>query len=110
MWLRAAIRYSVSRVVPPYRVHELMDVPMAPEWEQGHRRNGRYYFQLKRDVDVRGGNGGGDGKGKKQRTRWGMQGLAGEDPLSWISRAPMLNLEVSLSVHYYFIDLRVPNA
>eukprot|EP00578_Thalassiosira_sp_NH16_P007973 CAMPEP_0181123490 /NCGR_PEP_ID=MMETSP1071-20121207/25931_1 /TAXON_ID=35127 /ORGANISM="Thalassiosira sp., Strain NH16" /LENGTH=686 /DNA_ID=CAMNT_0023208643 /DNA_START=430 /DNA_END=2490 /DNA_ORIENTATION=- len=95
MWLRAAIRYSVSRVVPPYRVHELMDVPMAPEWEQGHRRNGRYYFQLKRDVDVRGGNGGGEGKGKKQRTRWGMQGLAGEDPLSWISRAPMLNLEAS---------------
>lgn len=25
MWLRVAIRYSVSRVVPPYRVHELMD-------------------------------------------------------------------------------------
>lgn len=34
MWLRVAIRYSVSRVVPPYRVHELMDVPMAPEWEE----------------------------------------------------------------------------
>ena len=30
MWLRVAIRYSVSRIVPPYRVHELMDVPMAP--------------------------------------------------------------------------------
>jgi len=25
MWLRVAIRYSVSRIVPPYRVHELMD-------------------------------------------------------------------------------------
>jgi hypothetical protein len=24
-----------------------------------------------------------------------MQGLAGGDPVSWISRAPMINLEVS---------------
>ena len=81
MWLRVAIRYSVSRVVPPYRVHELMDVPMAPEWEQGHRRNGRFYFQLKR------AGGGG--------MHWGAKGLAGEDPISWISRAPMINLEPS---------------
>jgi ribonuclease Z len=113
MWLRVAIRYSVSRIgkymhklhlviiisplcsltqegetkssgntfsVPPYRVHELMDVPMAPEWEQGHRRNGRYYFQWKRE-------GGG--------YRWGNKGLAGEDQFSWISRAPMMNLEPS---------------
>lgn len=80
MWLRVAIRYSVSRVVPPYRVHELMDVPMAPEWEQGHRRNGRFYYQLKNE-------GGG--------RRWGNKGLAGEDAVSWISRAPMMNLEPS---------------
>ena len=26
MWLRVAIRYSVSRIVPNYRVHELKDV------------------------------------------------------------------------------------
>eukprot|EP00804_Cyclotella_cryptica_P023152 CCRYP_000364-RA/>CCRYP_000364-RA protein AED:0.23 eAED:0.23 QI:178/1/1/1/1/1/3/52/755 len=81
MWLRVAIRYSVSRIVPPYRVHELMDVPMAPEWEQGHRRNGRFYFQWKKE-------GGGH--------RWGTKGLAGEDPVSWISRAPMINLDPSM--------------
>lgn len=86
MWLRVAVRYSVSRVVPPYRVHELMDVPMAPEWEEGHRRNGRFYFQLKRDYERRRNGSSGD--------RWGMQGLAGADPVSWISRAPMINLEV----------------
>jgi ribonuclease Z len=81
MWLRVAIRYSVSRVVPPYRVHELLDVPMAPEWEEGHRRNGRFYYQLKKE--------GGIGM------RWGTKGLAGEDPSSWISRAPMINLDPS---------------
>lgn len=79
MWLRVAIRYSVSRVVPPYRVHELMDVPMAPEWEEGHRRNGRFYYQLKSDG--------------RRGMKWGMNGLAGEDSSSWISRAPMVNLE-----------------
>ncbi|KAL7548710.1 hypothetical protein ACHAWF_011979 [Thalassiosira exigua] len=87
MWLRAAIRYSVSRVVPPYRVHELMDVPMAPEWTEGRWKNGRYYFQLGRERENRAN---GDGRGN-----WRMQGLAGEDPTSWISRAPMLNLEAS---------------
>jgi len=79
MWLRVAIRYSVSRVVPPYRVHELMDVPMAPEWEEGHRRNGRFYYQLKSE-------------GRKGM-KWGTKGLAGEDSSSWISRAPMVNME-----------------
>jgi ribonuclease Z len=79
MWLRVAIRYSVSRVVPPYRVHELMDVPMAPEWEEGHRRNGRFYYQLKNEG--------------KRGMKWGTKGLAGEDTSSWISRAPMVNLD-----------------
>jgi ribonuclease BN (tRNA processing enzyme) len=117
MWLRVSIRYSVSRVVPPYRVHELMDVPMAPEWREGHRKNGRFYYQWKKE-------GGGENGGKEEnmndtdydnedsdanggvkssisrttttkRRRWGMQGLAGGDPVSWISRAPMINLEVS---------------
>lgn len=82
-WLRVAIRYSTSRVVPPYRVHELMDVPMAPEWDEGHRRNGRYYYQLKKEG------------GKNGAPPWGTKGLAGEDPKSWISRAPMTNLEPS---------------
>eukprot|EP00581_Thalassiosira_minuscula_P017473 CAMPEP_0183711978 /NCGR_PEP_ID=MMETSP0737-20130205/7283_1 /TAXON_ID=385413 /ORGANISM="Thalassiosira miniscula, Strain CCMP1093" /LENGTH=831 /DNA_ID=CAMNT_0025940551 /DNA_START=47 /DNA_END=2542 /DNA_ORIENTATION=- len=93
MWLRVAVRYSVSRVVPPYRVHELMDVPMAPEWEEGHRRNGRFYFQLRRDAERSRSNG--SSRGRNGSGKWGMQGLAGEDPQSWISRAPMINLEPS---------------
>lgn len=102
MWLRVAVRYSVSRVVPCYRVHELLDVPMAPEWELGHRNNGRFYYQLKRgrDGNMRekygnGNNNGGGGSGSRRRRQWKMQGLAGEDPVSWISRAPMINLEPS---------------
>ena len=42
-WLRVAIRYSQSRIVPKYRVHELMDVCMAPEWRLS--KYGRYYYQ-----------------------------------------------------------------
>lgn len=83
LWLRTCIRYSVSRIVPPYRVHELMDIPMAPEWSQGKLKNGRYFYQM-------------DGKGNPRvQTTWGTKGLAGEDPVSWISRSPMLNLEPS---------------
>jgi len=83
-------------------VHELLDVPMAPEWELGHRNNGRFYYQLKRgrDGNMRekygnGNNNGGGGSGSRRRRQWKMQGLAGEDPVSWISRAPMINLEPS---------------
>mmetsp|Transcript_18144 Transcript_18144/g.20986 ORF Transcript_18144/g.20986 Transcript_18144/m.20986 type:complete len:750 (-) Transcript_18144:113-2362(-) len=83
MWLRTSIRYSVSRIVPPYRVHELMDIPMAPEWKQGRYGN-RYLHEL----DPR-------SRGNKRKSQWGTQGLAGEDPASWISRAPMLNIEAS---------------
>lgn len=37
-----------------------------------------------------------DGKGNPRvQTTWGTKGLAGEDPVSWISRSPMLNLEPS---------------
>jgi ribonuclease Z len=79
MWLRVAIRYSVSRIVPNYRVHELKDIPMAPEWEFSRRANRYFYRGLdKKDPNLR---------------RWGYQGLAGEDPHSWISRAGMMNLE-----------------
>lgn len=80
MWLRTAIRYSVSRIIPPYRVHELMDIPMAPEWSQGKYKNGRYNFQPEKN---------------RQNGTWGTQGLAGEDPVSWISRAPMIMLDPS---------------
>eukprot|EP00551_Chaetoceros_affinis_P007625 CAMPEP_0203664702 /NCGR_PEP_ID=MMETSP0090-20130426/2068_1 /ASSEMBLY_ACC=CAM_ASM_001088 /TAXON_ID=426623 /ORGANISM="Chaetoceros affinis, Strain CCMP159" /LENGTH=683 /DNA_ID=CAMNT_0050528037 /DNA_START=630 /DNA_END=2681 /DNA_ORIENTATION=- len=89
MWLRTSIRYSVSRIVPPYRVHELMDIPMAPEWRQSRFRNGRYIHEL----DTR-NVGGGNRRGPLAQ-QWGTQGLAGEDPVSWISRAPMMNLEPS---------------
>ena len=80
-WLRVAIRYSVSRIVPPYRVHELLDIPMAPEWEQARRNPGRFFLQLERA----GGKAG----------EWVGKGLAGDDPESWISRAPMINLKPS---------------
>jgi len=82
-WLRVAIRYSVSRIVPPYRVHEIMDVPMAPEWELDHRR-GRYYY--------RGRSRDGPSSG------WGNKGLAGEDPVNWISQAG--NVELAPSPFY----------
>ena len=84
MWLRTCIRYTISRIVPPYRVHELMDIPMAPEWSQGSYKNGRYFYQL-----------GKRGQGNDQKRYWGTQGLAGQDPVSWITRAPMINLEPS---------------
>mmetsp|Transcript_14686 Transcript_14686/g.29696 ORF Transcript_14686/g.29696 Transcript_14686/m.29696 type:complete len:744 (-) Transcript_14686:349-2580(-) len=80
-WLRVAIRYSVSRIVPPYRVHEIMDIPMAPEWEEAPRNPGRFFLQLEKA----GGKGG----------AWVGKGLAGDDPTSWISRAPMINLKPS---------------
>jgi len=60
-----------------------MDIPMAPEWGQGRMKNGRYFYN-------------GDKRNKNhKRNAWGTQGLAGEDPVSWISRAPMVNLEPS---------------
>lgn len=80
MWLRVAIRYSVSRIVPPYRVHEIMDVPMAPEWEY-NPRNKRYFFR--------------GGVSPESHQKWPNKGLAGEDPTTWISQANMMNLEPS---------------
>ena len=81
MWLRVAIRYSVSRIVPPYRVHELKHVPMAPEWEfSGSKR--RYFYR-------------GRPKGSSATTKWPKKGLAGEDPTSWISHVDRMTLEPS---------------
>ena len=80
MWLRIAIRYSISRIVPPYRVHEIMDVPMAPEWEM--RPRFRRYFHNEYRVSNKG-------------AQWGTKGLAGEDPISWISQANRMGLEPS---------------
>lgn len=81
MWLRIAIRYSVSRIVPNYRVHELKDIPIAPEWEFSKRANRYLYRGLHRS--------------DQQSRQWGSQGLAGEDRLSWISQADKMNLEPS---------------
>lgn len=80
MWLRVAIRYSVSRIVPNYRVHELKDIPIAPEWEYSKRSN-RYFY---RGLQNRGSS-----------PTWGFKGLAGEDPRSWISQCNSIDLEPS---------------
>jgi ribonuclease Z len=78
MWLRTAIRYSVSRIVPPYRVHEIMNIPMAPPWEYNPRSR-RYYY-----------------KGAPTNAKWNVnKGLAGEDMTNWISQSAKINLEPS---------------
>ena len=79
MWLRVAIRYSVSRIVPPYRVHEIMDVPMAPEWELSPRRR-RYFYR---------------GLASTTEKSWCMKGLIGEDSESWISLATKIAVKRS---------------
>lgn len=84
MWLRVAIRYSVSRIVPPYRVHEIMDVPMAPEWDFNQRIR-RYYFNAGRHRQRSGHHDG----------RWGAKGLSGEDSTNWISQANRMQLAPS---------------
>ena len=76
MWLRVAIRYSVSRIVPPYRVHEIIGVPMAPEWDLSSRGR-RYFF-----------------RGLKNKA-WERKGLAGEDNESWITVANQIQLDSS---------------
>jgi len=94
MWLRVAIRYSVSRIVPPYRVHELMDVPLAPEWTEGRRTRGRYFYDLGRARAAANSAVGGI-EGGSSDLQWGMQGMAGEDSNAWITRAPGMELERS---------------
>ena len=76
MWLRVAVRYSISRIVPPYRVNEIMNIPMAPEWRYS-QKGSRYYNSLRFGPE----------------TVWGRQGLKGEDPESWISQASRMPLE-----------------
>mmetsp|Transcript_16464 Transcript_16464/g.23902 ORF Transcript_16464/g.23902 Transcript_16464/m.23902 type:complete len:641 (-) Transcript_16464:34-1956(-) len=46
MWLRVAIRYSVARIVPRYRVHEIKKIPLAPEWKKTD--TGKFYFNPNR--------------------------------------------------------------
>ena len=55
LWLRTAIRYSVSRIVPRYRVHELKDVAMGPEWGYSPKWE-KYYFNKQAYFDMKRGN------------------------------------------------------
>jgi ribonuclease Z len=80
MWLRVAIRYSVSRIVPPYRVHELKDIPMAPEWSFS-RRHQRYFYNLN----------------EEQRNIWGVpsEDHHSNDSSSWAASHHRINLAPS---------------
>ena len=95
-YLRVAIRYSVSRIVPPYRVHELKEVPMAPEW-QFNARAGRYYYKgLSSSSSLSSStNRNSQQQPPRQTKPWGMQGLAGEDPNSWITQSDQIHLAPS---------------
>jgi len=78
-WLRACIRYSVSRIVPPYRVHELKDVPMAPNWKVGP--NGRFY-----------------NNGSVRSDSWKLRPQPDiSDPLSWRNNLGNINLDMDSS-------------
>lgn len=74
MWLRVAIRYSVSRIVPPYRVHELHDVPYSPDWRFDYRQQ-RYRYSRSRHPE------------------W-IKGRKEEDPNSWTVQSSHMPLEV----------------
>ena len=92
MWLRVAIRYSVSRIVPNYIVHELKNIPMAPEWrhtsgynsKSGNNR-GKFFLSLSKKKEQE--------DDESTSLPWGPRGLAGEDPSAWISQAQTVNLE-----------------
>jgi len=80
MWLRVAIRYSVSRIVPPYRVHELKDIPMAPEWSFS-RKHQRYFYR----------------RGEDYEGVWGVssQSHNSNDAASWLSSYHRMDLKPS---------------
>jgi len=86
MWLRISIRYSVSRIVPNYRVHELMNVPMAPEWrrKKEYKPGANAFYNSLKDCPP------------DYPYKW-KKGLAGDDLTSWISQAKNMNLEPSNS-------------
>ena len=84
-WLRVAIRYSVSRIVPPYRVHELMDIPMAPEWRRS--RNGKFHYRRQRQGESRYWT-------RPQQDEHGDL-TADNDPESWMYLSGTINMEAS---------------
>jgi ribonuclease Z len=84
MWLRVAIRYSVSRIVPNYRVHELKDIPMAPEWDYC-RRHGRAFYNGFRDQQDQ----------QQKSLTWGIPNNNDQDSSSWTSQYHRMPLEAS---------------
>lgn len=76
MWLRVAIRHSVSRIVPPYRVHEVMDIPMASEWEL-NPRTGRFFYR------------------KPAMPGWQQVDRSSEHSSSWTVQSKLMTLERS---------------
>jgi len=79
-WLRVAIRYSVSRIVPRYRVHELLDIPMAPKWKY-NKHFSKYSYK--------------GGTDSHQGFGWDRTDLASEDPTSWVNCAQSVHLPPS---------------
>jgi len=80
MFLRSMLTYSVSRAASRYRVHEIMQIPMAPEWEVD-RRTGKFFHTIGRPANP-----------LYQRRHWGDLGLAGEDRRSWITNEKHMKL------------------
>eukprot|EP00934_Nitzschia_sp_Nitz4_P002331 Nitzschia sp. Nitz4//scaffold6_size259037//59135//61153//NITZ4_001054-RA/size259037-augustus-gene-0.285-mRNA-1//1//CDS//3329556833//2331//frame0 len=76
MWLRCALHYSVSRSTARYRVHELKEVPHAPEWKR-NQRNGRFVNVGPQHVHVRG---------------WAYGDL---DPEGWVCQSQHMKLNQS---------------
>lgn len=90
LWIRTAIRYSVSRTVPKYRVHEICHVPMAPPYEWNPRRR-RYIYRHADTTTSTAGQ-----KQQPHQQQWTRKGLVGEDPVSWASRSKHINLEPNI--------------
>ena len=81
IWLRTAIRYSVSRIVPRYRVHELKDVAMAPEWGYSPKWE-KYFFNKaayheRRTQSQKGSSGSSKTNGKNNNSRQQQQHRGG---------------------------------
>jgi len=88
VFLRIAIRYSASRIVPNYVVHELKNIPMAPTWRHAagwytHSR-GKYVLGSQQFFENE----------RKDEKYWGPRGLVGEDPSAWITASQSIELEM----------------
>jgi ribonuclease BN (tRNA processing enzyme) len=91
MWLRIAIRYSVSRIVPRYRVHELKDVTMAPEWGYSEKWE-KYFYNKTAFYDSR--NNGGERGGHQHYWDWGTANnrridASTKDTSDWVTQCEL---------------------